>query len=67
MRLSVLNTIPGVGPKRRKALIKHFRTLEGIRSAALEELISVPGISKPAAEAAHAFFRSQARDREASQ
>lgn len=50
-RRSVLDEIPGVGPKRKKDLLKHFGTIKKIREATLEELQAVPGISaKLAAE-----------------
>jgi excinuclease ABC subunit C len=42
---SRLDTIPGIGPARRKALIKHFGSLEGILNASVEELSSLPGIT----------------------
>lgn len=41
---SILDGINGVGPKRRKALLTQFGSLEGIRGATVEELASVPGI-----------------------
>jgi excinuclease ABC subunit C len=43
---SQLDAIPGVGPKRRKALLAHFGSIEAIRSASLEELCAVPGITE---------------------
>ncbi len=44
-RTSILDEIPGVGPKRKKDLIKHFGSVKRIREASLEELQQVPGIS----------------------
>ncbi len=41
---SILDSIPGVGPKRRKLLLDHFGSLEEIRKATVEEIASVPGI-----------------------
>ncbi len=41
---SQLDSIPGVGPARRKALLKAFGSLDGIRAASAEELAAVPGI-----------------------
>lgn len=50
-RGSVLDEIPGIGPKRKKDLIRHFGTIKKIRQATLEELQEIPGISaKLAAE-----------------
>jgi excinuclease ABC subunit C len=42
---SRLDSIPGIGPARRKALIKQFGSLEGILNATVDELISLPGIT----------------------
>ncbi len=42
---SVLEDIPGLGPKRRAQLLKHFGGLQGVRKAGIEELEQVPGIS----------------------
>ncbi|MGB9866372.1 MAG: excinuclease ABC subunit UvrC [Bacillota bacterium] len=47
---SVLEEIPGIGPKRRAALLKRFGSLEGLRNATVEELQLVPGISASLAE-----------------
>lgn len=47
---SLLDEIPGVGPKRRQALYEHFGTIEKIRRASPEELAKVPGISPVLAE-----------------
>jgi excinuclease ABC subunit C len=42
---SALDSIPGVGPARRKALLKHFGSVDKIRAATLEDLMAVKGIS----------------------
>lgn len=47
---STLEEIPGIGPKRRQALLKHFGSIEGIREATMEELMAVPGMIRRAAE-----------------
>ncbi len=52
---SQIDDIPGIGPTRRKALLKHFHTLQAIREATLEELLAVPGMNRPAAEAVLAW------------
>ena len=58
---SVLDHIEGIGPKRRKALYKHFGNLDAMRVAELEELESVEGMNKKAALAAYEFFRRNQR------
>jgi excinuclease ABC subunit C len=47
---SQLDVIPGVGPARRKALLRHFGSIQAIRDASLEELLAVPGINRRVAE-----------------
>jgi excinuclease ABC subunit C len=47
---SQLDEVPGIGPKRRSALLKHFGSIEAIRAASLEELAAVPGMTHKAAE-----------------
>lgn len=56
---SVLDEIPGVGPARRKALMRHFRSIEEIRAAEVEELLTVDGMNRPAAERIYQFFRKE--------
>lgn len=53
---SVLDDIKGVGPARRKALMKHFKDIGMIRDADVEELVSVPGITEGVAKEIYAFF-----------
>jgi excinuclease ABC subunit C len=48
---SLLDSIPGVGPSRRKALLRHFGSLKRVRMATVEELTHVPGITSAVAEA----------------
>jgi excinuclease ABC subunit C len=62
-RRSLLDEIPGIGPRRRKNLLKHFGSIAGIRAASLEELARVPGMTKRAALAVHAHLGSQEPDR----
>ncbi len=47
---SALDSIPGVGAKRRQALLKAFGSVAKIREASLEEILAVPGMNRPAAE-----------------
>jgi len=46
---SRLDAIPGIGPKRRRALLEKFGDFESIRQASLEELMQVPGINEETA------------------
>ena len=46
---SVLEDIPGIGPQRRKALLRHFGSLKKIRQASLQQLEEMPGLPKPLA------------------
>jgi len=47
---SVLDEIPGIGPKRKKALIRHFGSARAIAAASTEDLASVSGVSRELAE-----------------
>lgn len=56
---SVLDDIPGVGPARRKALMRHFKSLAEIRQASVEELMEIPEMNERTAEEIVTFFASQ--------
>lgn len=47
---SILETIPGIGAKRRRELLKHFGGMQSLKLASLEELAKVPGISQSLAD-----------------
>lgn len=53
---SVLDDIEGIGPARRKALMRHFQSLEAIREADVETLADVPSMNRAAAEKVWKFF-----------
>ena len=53
---SVLDDIEGIGPTRRKALMRHFKDIDTIRSATAEELEQVPQMNRKAAESVYHFF-----------
>ena len=53
---SVLTGIPGIGKTRAAALYRHFKTVKAISAAAEEELLVVPGMTRPAAEAVYGYF-----------
>ena len=56
---SVLDDIPGIGSARRKALMRHFKSLEEIRQATVEELMEIPEMNERTAEEIVTFFASQ--------
>ena len=58
---SVLDDIPGVGPARRKALMRHFKSLEEIRQATVEDLMEIPEMNERTAQEIVAFFASHTR------
>jgi len=59
---SALDTIPGVGPQKKATLLKHFETLNNIRTADLDEISSLPGFSRRTAESVlRALQRTEAR------
>jgi excinuclease ABC subunit C len=51
---SALDDVPGVGPARKRALLRRFGSLKGIREAEVDELSAVPGMSRSSAEAVKA-------------
>lgn len=60
---SELDEINGIGPKRKKALLRHFKSVRGIKEATVEELTSVEGISEKTACLILAHFRSEGDDK----
>ena len=55
---SVLDDIQGIGPTRRKALMRHFKTIEAIREAGVEELAAAPQMNRRAAQSVYEFFHT---------
>lgn len=55
---SILDDIPGIGPKRRLALMRQFGDIYAIREATVAQLADVEGMNERAAEAVYEFFRS---------
>ena len=53
---SVLDEIPGIGPARRKALMKYFGSIEKIREADEEELMKAESMNAGSARAVYAYF-----------
>ncbi len=56
---SILDDIPGIGPKRRLALIRYFKSIEKLKEADAEEIAQVPGMNRAAADAVVEFFRDK--------
>lgn len=56
---SVLDEIPGVGPTRRKSLMKHFTSIEEIKQAEFETLLEAEGMNRAAAQSVYDFFHNQ--------
>ena len=59
---SVLDDIPGVGPKRRTLLLTHFRSTQAIAAASVEEIAALPGMNAAVAEQIKAFLAGQVGD-----
>jgi excinuclease ABC subunit C len=55
---SELDAIPGIGQKRKAILLKHFKSITKIREANINQLNSLPGISRLTAESVHRYFNS---------
>ena len=64
---SELENIPGVGPKRRAALMRVFGTLDEIKKAALEEIAEIPEMDSRSAEAVVSYFEKQKKEENSEQ
>ena len=60
IREAGLQEIPGIGPTRKRALLRHFGTLKAIERASLPDLALVPGINAETARKIYEFFHEQA-------
>ena len=56
---SALETVPGLGEKTSREVLKHFGSLAAARQAAMEQLLEVPGMTRPRAEALYTFLRHE--------
>lgn len=56
---SVLDDIPGIGPVRRKSLLKYFKSIDNIKNASAEELCAPDGMNMRAAESIYSFFHKK--------
>ena len=55
---SRLDGIPGVGPTRKKAILRHFKTVEALKNASVDEIRQVPGLPANVAQAVYDFLRA---------
>lgn len=58
---SILDDIPGIGPARRKALMRYFKSLEAIRDASVEELKEADSMNEKSARQVYEFFHGNPR------
>lgn len=56
---SILDDIPGIGPTRRKALMKYFQSIEAVKEAGVDDLMQVPSMNQKAAEEVFLFFHKK--------
>ena len=59
---SRLDGVPGVGEKRRKAILKHFKTVEALKAASVEDIAQTPGVPKNVAEAVYKFLHEESAE-----
>ena len=59
IKYSVLDKVPGLGPRKKKKLLDYFKSLKAIKSASLEELCMTDGISIKLAEEIKSFIHSK--------
>ena len=59
IKYSVLDKVPGLGPRKKKKLLDHFKSLKAIKSASVEELCMTDGISIKLAEEIKSFIHSK--------
>ncbi|MBC7315724.1 MAG: hypothetical protein H5T70_04810 [Chloroflexi bacterium] len=55
---SLLDRVPGIGPKRKATLLARFGSVDGLRRATLEDLLSVPGLPRATAELLYKALRA---------
>lgn len=61
---SQLETIPGIGEKRRIELLRYFKTMDDLKNASVEELNRANGMNRAAAESVYAYFHADAESKE---
>jgi excinuclease ABC subunit C len=60
---SILEELPGIGPGKRRALLKHLGSLRAVREASEEALAAVPGVSPADARTIRRFFQAEVAER----
>ena len=60
----MLDDIKGIGPARRKALMKRYQSIENIRNASVEDLLLTESMNRASAEKVYDFFHSPSGNRE---
>ena len=58
----MLDDIKGVGEKRRRELMRHFKDMESLRNASVEELSELPSMDRRSAESVYAFFHEDGQE-----
>lgn len=53
---SILDDIPGVGPSRRKALMRHFKSIDAVRKAEIDQLVQVDSVTEKVAKDIYKYF-----------
>ena len=56
---SILDDISGIGPSRRKAIMKYFSSIEEVKNASIEEMMKIPSMNKAAAQNVWDFFHNK--------
>ena len=59
---SELDDVPGIGPTRRKAMLRHFGSLSALKAASLDELRAMPGLPQKIADAVFERLRGESGD-----
>lgn len=61
---SILDDIKGIGPSRRRALMKHFQSLEALKEADIEDILKVPSMNRASATQVYDFFHKPKDDKD---
>jgi len=59
---SVLDDIPNIGEKRRRSLMRHFKTIDAVRSASVDDLCSAESMDERSANSVYSFFHTKEND-----